>query len=49
MFERWHNAGFRDLVPIIPPGAAIAPRSRIPDKDRGKARHGCSLRSINPA
>src|SRR4051812_27973063 len=36
-FLRWYDAGFTDIVPVVPPGADIHPSSNIPPEARGKA------------
>jgi len=35
-FKSWWDAGFRDLIPIIPPDAEISPLSKIRPEHRGK-------------
>ncbi len=34
--ERMFEAGFTDLIPVIPPGASLAPTSKIPPGSAGK-------------
>jgi hypothetical protein len=36
-FRRWWDAGFHDLVPIIPPDAPLSPASKIRPEDCGKS------------
>jgi hypothetical protein len=36
-FKRWRDAGFPDLIPIIPPDAKLSPSSKIRPEDRGKS------------
>ncbi|WP_207479544.1 AAA family ATPase [Arenibaculum pallidiluteum] len=35
-FRRWFDAGFTDIIPIVPPGAPLSPNTKIRPTDRGK-------------
>jgi hypothetical protein len=36
-FRPWWEAGFTDVIPVIPPGAPLSPSTRIKPEARGKA------------
>ncbi|QCO05457.1 AAA family ATPase [Azospirillum argentinense] len=35
-FRRWFDAGFTDVIPVIPPGAPLSPNTRVRPADLGK-------------
>lgn len=35
-FRRWFDAGFTDVIPVIPPGAPLSHNTRVRPADRGK-------------